>query len=266
MATPSIKPIKVPEYDSKQSKYMFSGKLPTRSLILAPSGGGKTVLLQNMILDIYKDCFTRIYIFSPSIDVDYTWQPVKDYLKHELKQDERKEKYLFDSYQPAELVKIIQTQHKIIEFMKHNKMKKVYQILIIIDDFADDPTFTRNSQLLHSLYIRGRHTFISTITATQVYKAISPIIRKNITDLYIFRLRNYADMEAWLEEMAAIYDKKTLTQLYSMATNKPFGFLYIKVNAKQKEDMFFDSLQRRFIPREASEDENKNLLQQVYKQ
>jgi uncharacterized protein YheU (UPF0270 family) len=67
-----------------------------------------------------------------------TWKPVKDYLKHELKQDEKKEKYLFDSYQPGELVKIIQTQHKIIEFMKRNKMKNVYQQLFIIDDFADE--------------------------------------------------------------------------------------------------------------------------------
>ena len=133
--------------------------------------------------------------------------------------------------------------------MKHNKMRRVFQILIIIDDFADDPSFTRNSRLLHSLYIRGRHTFISTITATQVYKAISPVIRKNITDLYIFRLRNYADMEAWLEEMSAIYDKKTLIALHNKATSVPYGFLYIKVNATKKEDMFYSSLQKKPIPR-----------------
>jgi hypothetical protein len=134
--------------------------------------------------------------------------------------------------------------------MKDNQMKRIYQILLIIDDFADDPSFTRNSKLLHTLYIRGRHTFISTITATQVYKAISPVIRKNITDLYIFRLRNYADMEAWLEEMSAIYSKDVLIQLYHQATDKPFGFLYIKVNAKKREDMFYDSLQSKLIPQE----------------
>jgi hypothetical protein len=177
-----------------------------------------------------------------------------------LKQDERKEKYLFDSYEPGELVQIISTQHKIAEFMKTNKMKNVYQILIIIDVFADDPSFTRNSKLLHSLYIRGRHTFISTITATQVFQAISPIIRKNITDLYIFRLRNYADMEAWLEEMSAIYDKKVLIQLYHMATDKPFGFLYIKVNAKEKKDMFFDSLRNKLVPKNVSDDGEQNSL------
>jgi len=251
MSAPKIKPIKFDEFSSSQSKYEHAAQLPTRSLILAPSGGGKTVLLQNMILDIYRNCFSRVYIFSRSIDVDMTWEPVKEYLARNLKQDEKKKKYLFDSYPPAELERIIDTQHRVVEFMKDNQMKNIYQILIIIHDFADDPSFTRNSKLLHSLYIRGRHTFISTITATQVYKAISPVIRKNITDLYIFRLRNHADMEAWLDEMAAIYDKDVLLQLYHLCTDKPYGFLYIKVNAKKREDMFYDSLQSKLMPKEA---------------
>jgi len=89
-----------------------------------------------------------------------------------------------------------------------------------------------------------------------VFKAISPIIRKNITDLYIFRLSNYADMEAWLEEMAAIKDKKTLIELYNTATSKPFGFLYIRCNAKSDDEMFYDSLKTRLVTR-AVADENK---------
>ena len=52
-------------------------KIPFRSIILGPSGSGKSILLQNMILNIYRNCFSRIYIFSPSIDVDDTWSPVK---------------------------------------------------------------------------------------------------------------------------------------------------------------------------------------------
>ena len=76
---PTISPIKHIEYECKQSKYGdHVPKLPTRSMILSPSGGGKTVLLQNMILDIYRGCFNRIYIFSPSIDIDHTWRPFKD--------------------------------------------------------------------------------------------------------------------------------------------------------------------------------------------
>ena len=75
---PTIAPIKVKEYEVNQRS-----KLPVRSILLASSGGGKGVLLQNMILDIYRNCFERVYIFSPSIHVDQTWEPVKEYLaKH----------------------------------------------------------------------------------------------------------------------------------------------------------------------------------------
>ena len=41
MTTPDIKPIKVTEYESKQSCYEHVGRLPTRSLINGPSGVGK---------------------------------------------------------------------------------------------------------------------------------------------------------------------------------------------------------------------------------
>jgi hypothetical protein len=42
-----------------------------------------------------------------------TWEPVKEYLSRNLKQDEKKERYLFDSYAPAELTRIIDTQRKV---------------------------------------------------------------------------------------------------------------------------------------------------------
>ena len=38
---PVIKPIKVEEFEVEQSKCSHVGSLPMRSLILAPSGGGK---------------------------------------------------------------------------------------------------------------------------------------------------------------------------------------------------------------------------------
>ena len=43
---PIIKPIKVKEYQVKQSKYEYVSKLPTRSVINAASGSGKSVLIQ----------------------------------------------------------------------------------------------------------------------------------------------------------------------------------------------------------------------------
>ena len=64
MNTPIVKPISVKEYDFKQSKYEVAPKLPFSQIITGPSGSGKGILLQSMILDIYRDVFERIYIFG----------------------------------------------------------------------------------------------------------------------------------------------------------------------------------------------------------
>ena len=46
--------------------------LPLRGVILAPSGSGKRVLLAT-------GCVEGIYVFSPSVNVDQTWEAVKTY-------------------------------------------------------------------------------------------------------------------------------------------------------------------------------------------
>ena len=95
---PDVKPIRTKEYDVPKSKYSVVGPFPTRAIILGPSGSGKSILLQNMILDIYKGLFQRIYIFSPSIDVDFqTWQPVKTHIEKDLKIKETEEEPIYFS-------------------------------------------------------------------------------------------------------------------------------------------------------------------------
>ena len=61
--TPVIKPIDIPEYKYKNSKYDMMPSLPFRGILVASSTGGKTVLIQNLILNIYKGSFERIFIF-----------------------------------------------------------------------------------------------------------------------------------------------------------------------------------------------------------
>ena len=86
---------------------------------------------------------------------------------------------------------------------------------------------------------------ISTITATQKFSAIHPIIRINATELFVYRLRNYKDLETFIDEVSAVYDKKTLLQLYNTATSEPHSFLYVKLTAKKKDDMFYMKFDRR---------------------
>ena len=245
MEIPDVKPVKFKEFEVKQSKYDMVGKLATRAIICGPSGSGKTVLLQSMILDIYRGCFSRIYIFSPSINVDYTWIPVKEYISKEMKVEETDtDKFYYDHYDFEALSNIINTQHKIVDYMKKHGYKKLHQILIVVDDMADDPRFTRQSKLLHQLYIRGRHNMISTITSTHKFNALHPIIRCNMSELYIFRLRNNKDIEAFVDECSAIHDKKTLLEIH-LATAQAYSFLYVKLNAKTADDMFYINFEKR---------------------
>ena len=201
-------------------------------MLVGPSGSGTPVLLTNMTLDIYKGCFSRVYIWSQSIEVDGTWKLVKDYIRDHTKPNDREQCY-FDSYDPAELQQVIKTQ-KVIDYQKEQKHTYLYQILTVIGDFAYDTNFTRKSQLLHQLYIRGRHYMISTITPTQVYKQISPIVGKHMTHRFVYRLRNYGDLEAIVEELSAICDKKTLLQIYHEAVSEDYSFLCVNFMSKGK--------------------------------
>ena len=244
MDIPRVVPRKTKDYRVPQSRYPQADRLPSRSILLAPSGSGKTVLLQHLILDQYRDCFARIFVFSPSVDIDDAWLSVKEYVHNRIVAKNDKETYFFDHYDPAALKRILDTQRAVIEYQKNRKeTHELLQTLIIVDDFADAPEFSRNSKLLHSLFTRGRHSGLSTIVSTQRFFALHPAIRLNATSLYVFRLRNDKDLQAFLEETSALADKKTLMALYKYATAEPYSFLFAKLTSP-RDDMFWLRFER----------------------
>lgn len=172
---PKIEPINVKQYEFKQSQYPQADKLPFRSIIVSASQGGKGkgILIQNLILKIYRGCFERIYIVSPTAHIDEAYKEVIKYIEKELKIDNKKEQYLFDEYNAEALQHIIDTQHKVIEYQKKMKMTKLFSCLLIIDDFAEDKTFMRYSKILHGLYTKSRHFGLSVITASQKLNALA---------------------------------------------------------------------------------------------
>ena len=102
---PEIKPIntRITQYNTKQSKYENAAKLLARSILLGPSRAGKSTLLVNSSLDVYRGCFSRICIFSPYINVDSVWLPVKKYIEHEMKINTKEEQCYFEEYNSNDL-------------------------------------------------------------------------------------------------------------------------------------------------------------------
>ena len=229
-----------------------------RAVIAGPSGCGKTLLIVTMITDLYrkkdgKSVFKRIYVFSPSVHADPAWHPVKKFVQDDLKVP-KEEQWAWDHYDPGALQGLIATQKEVIASAKEKKVRRMFNILIVVDDFADEPAFSRRDALLHSLYTRGRHAFISTICATQKFRALSNIIRVNATALIIFRLRSEAELQAIVEEISAVYGKDTLIALIRHATEQPYSFLYVDLAAKKPDQMFWLRFEKRLVPKDFDSD------------
>ena len=215
--SPDIRPIDEITYEFPLSKYKVAPKVPLRAIITGPSGSGKSVLLTNMVLDNYKGVFSRIY----------------------MKVDTDKEKCFFEEFIPEELEKVIETQRKITEYSKKNKFKKLYPILLILDDIADNPRIARYSKLLSSTCVRGRHNGISVITSVPKFNALNTLIRVNATHLFFFKVRNFKEIELLQDDLSALPrrsrlqdSKDALYKMYEIATAEPHSFLYINLLEK----------------------------------
>ena len=74
--------------------------------------------------------------------------------------------------------------------------------------------------------------------ATQKFTALHPIIRVNASELYVFWLRIYQDLEAFINEISALIDKKSLLEIYKLATLEQYSFLYCKLTARDINKTF----------------------------
>ena len=255
MAELRIKQHPTPQYLTEQPEHDHLPPIPLRGLLLGPSGSGKTLALVDMLIRLYKGCWARIYVFSPSVEVDSAWLPVKKYVEEGLGVDPKKEKCFYSEWDAGALQEIVDQQRKLIEYQKGQKDKKLHGICIIVDDFADDPRIMHaaggaaaGGSMLNTLFVRGRHLCISTLVSSQKLRLVSSTIRVNLQFLCVWRLRNQHELESLLEEVSAVYDKKTLMQMYHLATDEPYSFWYILLTAKRREDMFFMRFEKRLIP------------------
>jgi len=57
--------------------------------------------------------------------------------------------------------------------------------------------------------------------------------------LIVYRLRNYKELEAFVEEVSGLVTKKDLVEIYKEATKDEYSFLYINLSARTIKDMFF---------------------------
>jgi hypothetical protein len=239
-------------WECKQSRHGHLPKLPSRGIFLAPSQIFKSCALADLILRHYRGCFERIFIFSPSVDIDSVWDAVKKYVREEMGVPDS-ENCFFHEFDHAAINKIVEDQHKLTIAMKEKKgNKKLFNILLVIDDFSDDPSVLHNQgkNVLNTLFTRGRHQNISCWVSAQKLTTISTVIRTQTQFYCIGRMRSQKELQSLLEEISATYPVKTLHRLYDIATQQPHGFLYINLTTNPPE--FYSQFTHRLTIRPSS--------------
>ncbi len=92
-------------------------------------------------------------MFSPSLDVDSAWDPVRDFAKG------LKASSFNSEWDEKVLIEIMDKQKaKIKELKLANSKKPLPQILVICDDWADRLDIMHSAgNVLTTLFVRGRH-------------------------------------------------------------------------------------------------------------
>ncbi|CAE7335721.1 unnamed protein product, partial [Symbiodinium pilosum] len=185
---------------------------------------GKSTALVSMILEQYRGCFERVIIFSPSINVDDSWRPVKKYIEEVMKVPTDREQVYLEDWDESALRRIINQQRKITETSK--------QLLneAALPDF-DSPALHKKTgdAASDTLFIRGRHFQISTIVSTQKLRLISNAVRVNSQFFMVRRLRNQLEKDSLLEELTALVPKADLEAMYEAAGSARLGVFKIRV-------------------------------------
>ena len=106
-----------------------------------------------------------------------------------------------------------------------------------------------STNVLTSLFVRGRHLGFACWLLTQKLRIVSLICRTNFCWMLVWRLRNAKERDQIFEELSALLPVKTLLQMYNMATAEKHSFWYINL-LNEREDLFYKNFEHRMLVQE----------------
>lgn len=138
---------------------------PIRLLMVAPSGGGKTTLLKQLLHTQIRGQYNNIYLICPTLH-QKLWESIKiaDSKKSDSATNEQFEKF-YD------------------EMKIHGENSQTS--LLILDDIVGTELLNKKSAFAREI-TRMRHNKVSVILLAQYYKSIPPVIRNNMSHYVIF--------------------------------------------------------------------------------
>ena len=222
-----IKCLKIKDED-ESSKYKplhpFLPQPPFLILGIGAVRSSKTTTIINMLRneEMYgPNFFDDALIISNTINNDYKGKFLRDAFRVE------------DHYEDQFIKDLVESQQK-------HKREDMPTTLLILDDIISRD-FKKNNDISF-LASRFRHYELSIGIFTQSFRAVSPIIRTNATDILIFRQQSSKEMEKLVEEYHDLaHGEEQFKKYYDIAHSTPYSFLYIDV--QQNPAHFYKSFE-----------------------
>lgn len=229
---PDIKDPNIPQRNGFISLYNGSG------------GSGKSNLIFDLVTnkDKYLGKFNNIFYICPEASfASVKNHPFSDHDKvfHELTVDLLEEIY-------QSLIGIVQEREELKEEMKKakgknkkplyvddeeirvklEKVKPVQYHLIIIDDYANELKNHDIQIQLNKMLVKSRHVCLGFIFTLQSYNYFPKTLRKQITNITIFKPKNVEEFILLAHELINMNRKDALT-LFNYCFDKPYTHLDI---------------------------------------
>ena len=196
-----VKPVKLKDRKLKQSRYPALPSLSARICFFGRSGSGKSQAMASAIMDWYKGCFSRIYLFGKSAKRDPLYVALADFIRDHCEFDDDEE-FVFTELN-YEVLERLMTECEERMHQERRAKKPETQTLFVFDDMTGDAGLKqRHSNPVDKLFFQGRHINASVFLSLHSILAASTMQRKNATCMCCFRATAGTELAALEDSFA----------------------------------------------------------------
>lgn len=217
-------------YSDAPNNFLFQH--PFSLGLIGCKGSGKSTFLGN-ILQLYKDFFDDIYVFSPTSKLDPTFKQI-------IKIMNIPKSHLIKNFTNIKLKKLF---NKISKVNKTKKQQDKVKVLIIFDDVVSQLNERKCSELI-KLAFNHRHFSVSYVITSQTFKSVFKKMRANFSGWSFWRADNRAELKDIVEEISGMFPKKEFLKLFINVTNEKYKALCVNYQRLNQPEFMSINFQR----------------------
>jgi hypothetical protein len=212
--------------DTSMDKYIRNYFAPViglngiRMVLAGKSGGGKTMVVANLILNYLR--YDRIFIYARHLfdegDVYLMIIKVLQKIEKRIRKKTKNEDYQFLWY-----------SDKYEDIPKAESFDAKYVNLVIVDDFMNEKDTSRVTEL----YTSGRHRGVSVIFLAQTLWRCDRTMREQCNYLLFFEFASARELRLLSSEFASDLEYSDLLNIFRQCLNEKYSFLVIDLKTNE---------------------------------